>query len=213
MVFWGLPADEAKPFPFGAHFTREIASVRLLHPFFPKPRCLNNPTKSMFRALYQGPPSQVPRPNRGHFNPNGFVVPKPAAAPPMAAGYGRSRVDIGRCEAQGGAPRPPPQPTGPRGPLGPCPAHLAPWRAVQAPTTRPIRPLAALAAVVGGHLIRPLLSPIWPTHAPKAAVAGPYAPRGPLQWLGVAWDVLVWSLCRHFGYCHLNAPCPAWAWS
>ena len=65
--------------------------------------------------------------NRGQTDPHGFVVPKPAAAPPMAAGYGRSRVDIGRCEAQGGAPRPSPQPTGPRGPLGPCPAGLAPW--------------------------------------------------------------------------------------
>ena len=45
---------------------------------------------------------------------------------------GRSRVDIGRCEAHG-APRPPPQPTGPKPPLGPCPARSAPWTAVQAP--------------------------------------------------------------------------------
>ena len=81
----------------------------------------------------------------------GNLVPKPAAAPPMAAGYGRSRADIGRCEAQGGAPRPPPQPTGPMGPLGSRPAHLAPWRAVQAPTPRPIRPPAGSAGLVGGR--------------------------------------------------------------
>ena len=117
-------------------------------------------------ALYIVPRPLVHRPTRGHFDPNGFVVPKPAAAPPMAAGYGRSRVDIGRCEAQGGAPRPPPQPTGPRGPLGPCPAHLAPWRAVQAPTMRPIRPLAAQrlwsAATPSGHRWAPYGQPTHP---------------------------------------------------
>ena len=40
------------------------------------------------------------------------------------------------------------------------------------------------AAVVGGHPIWPPLGPIWPTHAPKAAVGGPYAPGGPLGSLG-----------------------------
>ena len=57
-----------------------------------------------------------------------------------AHGDGRSEVDIGQCEPRGGAPRPPPQPTGPMGPLGSRPAHLAPRRAVQAPTPRPIQP-------------------------------------------------------------------------
>ena len=78
---------------------------------------------------------------------------------------------------------------------------------MQAPTPRPIQP--------GFTTWRPQnpsnMAPARPTNAPKAAVAGPYAPRGPLQWLGVAWAVLVWSLCRHFGYCHLNAP-PGRGW-
>ena len=36
------------------------------------------------------------------------------------------RADVGRCEAHGALPRPPPQPAGPTGPLGSRPAHLAP---------------------------------------------------------------------------------------
>ena len=60
-------------------------------------------------------PSQVPRRNRQTEDP-GLVIPKPAGDPAhMAAGDGRSRADIGRCEAQGGAPRPPPQPNRPWG--------------------------------------------------------------------------------------------------
>ena len=71
----------------------------------------------------------------------------------MAAGYGRSRVDIGRCEAQGGAPRPPPQPTGPRGPLGPCSARLVPHRRPQHPRLDP-RQRPRLAALMGAGGVR-----------------------------------------------------------
>ena len=103
-----------------------------------------------------------------------------------AHGDGRSEVDIGRCEPRGGAPRPPPQPTGPMGPLGSRPAHLAPRRAVQAPTPRPIQP--------GFTTWRPqnpsIMAPARPTYAPKTVVGGPYAPWGPLGSLG--WRGLCW---------------------
>ena len=105
-----------------------------------------------------------------------FVVPKQGTA----HGDGRSEVDIGRCEPRGGAPRPPPQPTGPMGPLGSRPAHLAPRRAVQAPTPRPIQP--------GFTTWRPQnpsnMAPARPTNAPKVVLGGPYAPGGPLGSLG-----------------------------
>ena len=77
---------------------------------------------------------------------------------------------MGRCEAQGGAPRPPPQPTGPRGPLGPCPARLAPWVAVQAPKPHPIRPQAWAAAMVSsGCRAWPSGGVLRHTHATKLA--------------------------------------------
>ena len=63
---------------------------------------------------------------------------------------GASRADIGRCEAHGAPPRLLRQPAGPTPPLGSLPARLAPWRAVQAPTTRPIPPPAGSAGLVGG---------------------------------------------------------------
>ena len=158
------------------------------------------------RALYGPPPSQVPRPNRGQTDTHGFVVPKPAAAPPMAAGYGRSRVDIGRCEAQGGAPRPPPRPTGPRGPLGPCPARLVPHRRPQHPRLDPRqRPRLAALMEAGGVREQPwcISSGGRPTQSPGSCswvVWGAWGCSGQLQ--GRFMAVLS----------QLPLECPAWAW-
>ena len=92
--------------------------------------------------------SRVPEPSDGRTAANAFGFPTRTRrwcemAPP--------RADVGRCEAHGAHPRPPSQPAGPTGPLGSRPAHLAPWRAAQAPTPRPIRPLAGSAGLVGGR--------------------------------------------------------------
>ena len=100
-----------------------------------------------------------------------------------------ARVGIGQCEAQGGAPRPPPQPTGPRGPLGPCPAHLAPWRAVQAPTTRPI------GCWLGQRAWSAAADPIhYGTRTTHLRTQDGYGrslrPLGSLGVAGVAWDTL-----------------------
>ena len=108
----------------------------------------------------------------------------------MAAGDGRSRVDIGRCEAQGGAPRPPPQPTGPRGPLGPCTARLVPCRRPQHPRLDP-RQHPRLVALMEAWGVRErpwwVLSGVGPTQTQKAS---PPAPPGVCRAMGcplVAW--------------------------
>ena len=89
-------------------------------------------------------------------------------------------------------PRPPSQPAGPMGPLGSRPAHLAPWRAAQAPTPRPIPPLAGSAGLVGtrsrGH--------IWVLHThprTRGAYGRLYTPEGPLGWFGVTAGVCLWA--------------------
>ena len=104
------------------------------------------------------------------------------------AGMAPPRADVGRCEAHGAPPRPPPLPAGPTGPLGSRPAHLAPWRAAQAPTPRPIRPLAGSAGLVGGRSC----GHIWvlcdlPTRQRRvwAVSTPPGAPLGCRGWLGV----------------------------
>ena len=94
------------------------------------------------------PELEGPAPTGGREVPNAFGVPTGSR---HRAGMGPPRADVGRCEAHGALPRPPPQPAGPTGPLGSRPAHLAPWRAAQAPTPRPIRPLAGSAGLVGGR--------------------------------------------------------------
>ena len=108
------------------------------------------------------------------------------------AGVAPPGADVGRREARGARPRPPPQPAGPPGPLGSRPAHLAPWRAVQAPTPRPIPPLAGSAGLVGtrsrGH--------IWVLHThprTRGAYGRLYTPEGPLGWLGVTAGVCLWA--------------------
>ena len=45
----------------------------------------------------------------------------------------------------------------------------------------PLNAAIAGLAVVGGRLILPPLSPIWPTHAPEVGVRCPYTPQGPRQ--------------------------------
>ena len=45
----------------------------------------------------------------------------------------------------------------------------------------PLNAAIAGLAVVGGRLIWPPLSPIWPTHAPEVGVRCPYTPQGPRQ--------------------------------
>ena len=77
-------------------------------------------------------------------------------------------------------------PTGPRGPLGPCPAQLAPWRAVQAPTQRPIRLLAGSAGLVGGRRTHQLCPPHDPHTHPRRLWALPTPPGVPWgHWGGV----------------------------
>ena len=119
-------------------------------------RGLGPPTE---KCLYirVGPRPLVHRPTRGQTDPPHFRIPKQASGAAHGAGDGRSRVDIGRCEAQGGAPCPrrSPPATGPRGPLGPWPPGLAPWMAVQAPKPHPIRPQAGAAAKWGGYMPHP----------------------------------------------------------
>ena len=78
----------------------------------------------------------------------------------------------------------------PPGPRRSPPALGVPWGHVP-PIWRPGGPCrcrhdalnAAIAglAVVGGRLIWPPLSPIWPTHAPEVGVRCPYTPQGPRQ--------------------------------
>ena len=103
----------------------------------------------------------------------------------MGLEMGALGVDIGRCEAQGGAPRPLPQPTGPTGPLGPCPAGLAPWMAMQAPKPHPIRPQAGAAAMVSGCRAWPSGGVICHTHAMKVGLGGHNTPWAPLGSCGV----------------------------
>ena len=83
---------------------------------------------------------------------------------------GAARADIGRCEAHGA---PPPAPSAARRPYAPpgvtprlSGALEGRAGAVMTPLNAPI----ARLAVVGGRLIWPPLSPIWPTRAPEVGV-------------------------------------------
>ena len=102
-------------------------------------------------------------------------------APPMAAGDGRSRVDIGQCEAQGGGapggPRRSPPALGVAGPLGPCPTHLAPWTAVQAPYLR--APTHVTRVFGCPPTLRPI-APLWRRLAYKRVA---WAPSTRTFWL------------------------------
>jgi hypothetical protein len=140
------------------------------------------------RFLYIGPRPLVHRPTRDGSEHCHFRIPKQASGAAHGAGDGRSRVDIGRCEAQGGAPRPPPQPTGPRGPLGPCPARLVPHRRPQHPRLDPRqRPRLAALMEAGGvrerpqHTLsgfRPIQRACWCSLTSNCPMAGPLGPCG-----------------------------------
>ena len=150
-------------------------------------------------ALYQGPRPLVRRHTRGQKHPSHFRVPKQASGAAHGAGDGRSRVDIGRCEAQGGVPRPPPQPTGPRGPLGPCPARLVPHRRPQHPRLDPRqRPRLAALMEAGGVRERPwcISSGCRPTQSP-----------GSCSWdVWGAWGSSRADVWQCFRSCQLNPP-------
>ena len=144
------------------------------------------------RFPYIGPRPLVHRPTRDGSEHCHFRVPKQASGAAHGAGDGRSRVDIGRCEAQGGAPRPPPQPTGPRGPLGPCPARLVPHRRPQHPRLDP-RQRPRLAALMGAggvrerpqHALsefRPIQRAYWYSFTSNYPVAGPLGPCCMRNW-------------------------------
>ena len=141
-------------------------------------------------CFYELPRPLVHRPTRDGSEHCHFRVPKQASGAAHGAGDGRSRVDIGRCEAQGGAPRPPPQPTGPRGPLGPCTARLVPCRRPQHPRLDPRqRPRLVALMEAWGVRERPwwVLSGVGPTQTQKAS---PPAPPGVCRAMGcplVAW--------------------------
>ena len=138
------------------------------------------------RCLYIGPRPLVHRPTRGQTDPPRFRIPKQASGAAHGAGDGRSGVDIGRCEAQGGAPRPLPQPTGPRGPLGPCSARLVPHRRPQHPRLDPRqRPRLAALMEAGGVRerpqqtlsgFRPIQRAHWSSLTSNCPMAGPLGP-------------------------------------
>ena len=121
--------------------------------------------------------------------------PPVALARPMAA-------SSGRCEAHGAPPRPPSQPAGPTGPLGSRPTHLAPWRATQAPTSRPIPPLAGSAGLVSGGSSGDIWVP-----CNHARTRGGYG-RPPMH-RGVPWGH--WGGLGRVGLAH-RAPCGLNPW-
>ena len=141
------------------------------------------------RCLYIRPRPLVRRPTRGQTDETvlGFLSKASGAA--HGAGDGRSRVDVGRCEAQGGAPRPPPQHTGPRGPLGPCPAGSAPWMAMKAlkphrfgprPGRRPWSAAAVPGQVGVLYAIPTQQKPAWVVTKPLGTPRGRVGNSGPL---------------------------------